>query len=182
MEQEFEGLLRAMEPAPALFAIIRAMFNNAWDQRLAQARAIAAGYRKEIDGIAVQLDKLIERIVEADSPTVIAAYERKITELENRKLVIVEKIETGAAPRHTFEELFERALSFLASPWKLWTSGDFATRRLVLRLAFAEHIPYRRGEGFSNARFALPFNILKEINMQKKEMARPRGIEPLFSP
>ena len=177
MEQEFEGLLRAMEPAPALFALVRAMFKNAWNQRLEQARAVAAGHRKEIDGIEVQLDKLMERIVEADSSTVIAAYERKISELENRKLVIAEKIETGAAPRHTFEELFERALSFLASPWKLWTSGDFATRRLVLRLAFADHIPYRRGEGFSNAKFALPFNILKEINMEKKEMARPTRFE-----
>ncbi len=40
-------------------------------------------------------------------------------------------------------------------------------RRLVLRLAFAERIPYRRGDRFSNAKFTLPFNILKEIDTQK---------------
>ncbi|MFA6965222.1 recombinase family protein [Bosea sp. (in: a-proteobacteria)] len=177
IEEDFEALLKSLEPAPALFALVRAMFKNAWQQRATQAEAIIIALRRERDGIGGQLDKLMERIVETDSPTVIAAYERKIAELENRKLVLTEKIESGALPRHAFEDLFERAMAFLSSPWKLWSSGDFGTRRLVLRLAFAERIAYRRGEGFSNAKFALPFNILKEIDMKKKEMARSERFE-----
>lgn len=157
IETEFGTLLKSIEPAPAMFALVRTMFRHAWDQRSAQAAAIALSYRKERDGIDAQLDKLMERIVEASSPTVVAAYERKIAELENRKLVIAEKLDEQTKPRHGFEELFERAMTFLSSPWKLWDSGDFALRRTVLRLAFAERIPYRRGEGFSNAKFALPF-------------------------
>ncbi|MCJ2033177.1 hypothetical protein [Methylobacterium sp. J-068] len=58
----------------------------------------------------------MERIVKTDSPAVIAAYERKIAKLENRKLVITDKIDAGAGPRHTFEDLFERAMGFFANP------------------------------------------------------------------
>ena len=94
---------------------------------------------------------------------------------------MAETIETGVRLRHAFEDVFERAMAFLASPWNIWAPGDFAIRRLMLRLAFAERIPYRRGEGFSNAKFALPFKIL-ETDMHEKVMARPTGIEPVFSP
>ncbi len=179
VEEEFETLLKSLEPAPNMFKLVRAMFKNAWEQRSIQADAIMAAHRHERDALDTQLDKLMERIVETVSPAVITAYERKIATLENQKLVIAEKIAAGAGPRQAFEELFERAMTFLSSPWKIWTSGDFAMRRLVLRLAFADRIPYRRGEGFSNAKFALPFNILKELHMSEKTMARPKGFEPL---
>lgn len=99
IETEFGTLLKSIEPAPAMFALVRTMFRHAWDQRSAQAAAIALSYRKERDGIDAQLDKLMDRIVEASSPTV-AAYERKIAELENRKLVIAEKIDEQTKPRH----------------------------------------------------------------------------------
>ena len=131
----------------------------------------------ELEGLDAQLDKLMARIVETDSPAVITAYERKIAALENRKLAVAEQLASTARPRYAFEDLFERALEFLANPWRIWCSGDFALRRLVLRLAFAERLPYRQGEGFSNAKFALPFNILKEISMQKSEVAHPTRFE-----
>ena len=179
IQGEFDALLRSLEPAPGLSALVKAMFRIAWDQRTAQAASVAEAHRKEMDGLNAQLDKLMARIVETDSPAVITAYERKIAALENRKLVVAEQLAGGAKPRYAFEELFERAQAFLSSPRKIWSSGDFAMRRLVLRLAFAERIPYRCGEVFSNVRFALPFNILKEIDVGANELARPKGFEPL---
>lgn len=177
IEGDFEELLQSLQPAPKLFALMEAMFKEAWKQRSVQAEMAIAGYRRDRDAISVQLDKLLERIVETENSTVIAAYERKIAALENQKLVVTEKIDNGGRPRLAFDELFERAMSFVSSPWNIWKNGDFTMRRLVLRLAFSELIPYRRGEGFSNAKFALPFNILKEVCMEKKVMARPKRFE-----
>jgi len=78
--------------------------------------------------------------------------------------------------------MFELAMGFLSSPWKIWSSGQFKLRRMVLSLAFVERIAYSRRNGFSNPKISLPFNILKGICMQKKMMALPWGIEPQFSP
>lgn len=72
-------------------------------------------------------------------------------------------------------------MEFLSSPWNLWQSGQLQYRRPVLRLAFAERVPYRRCEGFSNVKTALPFNVLSRLSMGGNKMARPKGGHPSFS-
>ncbi|MEM7423339.1 MAG: hypothetical protein AAF334_06410 [Pseudomonadota bacterium] len=89
-------------------------------------------------GIEKQVDKLIERLADTSSPLVAQAIEAKVDELERRKLIAAEKLENAGAPKHTFGKLFEPAMAFLASPWKIWDSGSSGLRRLVLRLAFSE--------------------------------------------
>ena len=44
----------------------------------------------------------------------------------------------------TFEEKLEPALQFIASPWKLWESGQITLRRMVLKLAFTDRITYHQ--------------------------------------
>ena len=142
-------------------------------------RSIHSGLHVRLQGPTPQIDQLLERIVEADNPRVIGAYENKIASLEKEKLLIAENLQNQSKPRHAFEEMFELALEFLSTPWNLWASGQIHLRKIVLRLAFAERIAYTRNEGFSNPKKSLPFKILEGMSMGKCEMARPKGFEPL---
>ena len=74
------------------------------------------------------------------------------------------------------EEMFEPAMTFLASPWKIWVKGSFEMRRLVLRLAFAERISYNRQTGLRTPTLALPFKALQAIECGNSAMARPEGL------
>ena len=103
------------------------MFKDAWDQRLVQARAIALSYESEAAKVDKQIGVLLDRIVEASADSVVAAYEKRIGQLERSKLVIAEKRESAGGPQRSFEEMFELAFSFLANPSKLWCSGRFRT-------------------------------------------------------
>ena len=71
--------------------------------------------------------------------------------------------------------MFELALSFLSNPWKLWASGPYHLRRIVLRLAFSDRVAYCRQNGFSNVKTTLPFNILRGISRTKLELAHRTG-------
>ena len=179
IEGEFEVILKSLQPADNLFALAKAMFKDAWNQRLAQAKHAAATIKRDINAIDRQVDQLLERIVGAENPTVISAYEAKLAKLEKEKLIKAEKLENAGKPRHAFDEMFELSLRFLSSPWNLWASGQMHLRRIVLRLAFAKRITYTRNEGFSNPTLSSPFNALGGIHMGKSEMARPKGFEPL---
>jgi hypothetical protein len=75
--------------------------------------------------------------------------------------------------------MFELALSFLSNPQKLWASGQYHLRRIVLRLAFSDRVTYCRQNGFSKVKTALPFNILRGICSTKLELARLRDFEPV---
>ncbi|WP_085848277.1 hypothetical protein [Pacificibacter marinus] len=60
------------------------------------------------------------RIVETNNSTVIAAYETKITKLEQEKLVPIEKREKKSTSKRTSEQIFELAVKFLSNPWNIW--------------------------------------------------------------
>lgn len=177
MEGEFEAILQSMQPTENLIAISKTMFKHAWSQRVSQTKANAASLEHEITKAETQIDQLLDRIVDADNPRVISAYETKIGKLEKQKLILAEKLANSGKPKHGFDEMFELALKFLSSPWKIWDSGQMHLRRIVLRLAFTDRIAYHRERGFSNAKKSLPFNILGGADMQKCEMARSGRFE-----
>ena len=176
MESEFEDILQAMQPAENLFLLAKAMFKEAWRQRLAQSKHVAGTLKSDLNNNEKQMDQLLDRIVEAENPAVINAYEKRIAKLEKEKLIIVEKLENLGNPKHGFDDLFELALNFLSNPWKLWVSGQTNLRKIVLRLAFSECMAYQRNEGFRTPQVSEPFTFLGKI-MDKSEVVHPGRFE-----
>lgn len=181
LESEFEALLETMTPAPSQFSMIRALFKHGWDQRAAQAAALARSYEQEAKKLEKQIEGLLDRIVDASSQAVITAYEKRITELERAKLVLAEKRAGIGQRKGAFEELFELAFRFLSSPSKIWKNGTIAHKKLVLRLTLADHLAYCPNEGFRTMKTTLPFKMLEGFCGDKSKMAHPTGFEPVAS-
>ncbi|MFM9851322.1 MAG: hypothetical protein ACKVOJ_00745 [Sphingomonadaceae bacterium] len=66
---------------------------------------------KELGGIDRKIEGLLDRIVDAGSPSVIAAYERRIGEFESSKLFLKEKWPVRDSQKLTSTKLFE-------TPWR----------------------------------------------------------------
>ena len=181
LEEAFERVLERLEPSESLFRLAKAMFKDAWDMRLAQAKQATKQLKASVTGVEKQIEVLLDRIVESSNPSVIAAYEKRITKLERAKALAEEKMVKSGTPRMTWEESFEHALRFLANPWSVWKNSDLIGKKTVLRLAFLEPMAYSRNEGLRTPDFAFPFKALGEICSGKCEMAHPRGFEPLTS-
>ena len=182
IEGEFAALLKEMQPTETMFILVRDMFAHAWDQQLGHAKSLMASARQEIAQVESQIEKLLDSVVSATSPTVITAFEKRIEKLERQKLVMDEKLQNQGKPEHPFQEMFELAMQFFASPYKIWASGDFEYKRMVLKLAFSERLYYRRKEGFRTPKTTLPFKVLIGISASQRQMAPPRGFEPLLPP
>ncbi|NDV53401.1 hypothetical protein [Salipiger sp. PrR003] len=131
--------------------------------------------------IEKQIDTLVERTVEATSASVMSAFERKIKKLEEERVLIKEQMASAGKPKYTFEESFELAMQFLASPWKIWNNSDFEGQRMVLRLAFVEPLGYCRNQGVRTPKISFPFKVLGNISTANCEMAHPIGFEPMAS-
>ncbi|MBJ7579308.1 recombinase zinc beta ribbon domain-containing protein [Devosia sp. MC532] len=158
VETEFVGLLEGMTPRPELLALSKALFCDAWNQRSAQAKAIARSYERQLSELDQKITGLLDRIVDATTSTVVAAFERRIGQLEREKLVLKEKIQNAGTPRGTFDEMFELAFAFLSNPSKLWGSGKLEYQKLVLKLAFSAHLEYCPETGFRT-----PKNLYRSI-------------------
>ena len=182
LEGEVETVIRSLQPTPPLVALVKTLFKDAWDQRHAQLGAHLTQLKREEKAVADQIEGFLERIVEADSPTVIKAYERKLKELETKRLMLVQDQRKKAKLPKSFDESFELAMSFLANPWKLWENGDLLLRKTVLRLAFLKRPAYCRDTGSLNTKKTFLFNMLAEMNMNNGKMVLPERIELSTSP
>ncbi len=99
---------------------MKAMFADAWNQRLEQASQTAETPQRKLGEIEAKIGSLLERILDASNPRVISAYEDKISELERQKLLTQDQVEQSSGQKYPFEGSFELACKTLANPYELW--------------------------------------------------------------
>lgn len=170
MEDGFEEILKTLQPAQSLFELAKAMLRDAWDMRLATAQGDKEAFRKQYHDVNKKIESLLDRIVEAQTASVVSAYEARIDKLERKKIVLNERLEQSVPPRGRLEDCIELALKFLSSPWNIYKNGDRVMRRTVLRLAFSE--PLRCGQNgvYGTPKSSFPFRYLGGILGSKSEM------------
>ncbi|MHB1098539.1 MAG: recombinase family protein [Burkholderiales bacterium] len=142
IEGEFEELLKTARPTEGLFRIAGNMFREMWDNRGKQAADRAKMLADELAKVERNVASFLDRIVDAQTPSVIAKYEERIAALERSKLEINARRVAIGKPLSSFDTAARTAMAFLANPWKLWASGDLEDRRTVLKLTFAGRMQY----------------------------------------
>lgn len=182
VEGQFEAILKNMRPSVQMVSLIKQMVIDIFKQRQEQASEINKARQRQLLAIEKKIENLTDRLIETSSSTAISAYERHIEKLENQKLLISEKLVIQDKNTPDLTQLLELPLKFLSNPWKIWNSGDIHLKKLVLRLAFSERLPYYRSEGYRTPKTTLPFNILEDFSMIKKEMVGQVGLEPTTRP
>lgn len=160
----------ALQPAKELFDLAKAMLRDAWNMRLALAVKEKDALEKQLGEVNRQLENMLDRIVEANSASVVSAYESRIEKLERDKLVLNDRIAKSVPPKGRLEGCIELSLKFLSSPWNIWKNGEFAMREVVLRLAFVEPLRYSQNGVYETPKFSYPFKCLGEFAGSKSEM------------
>ena len=181
IEEPFEQELKALRPQGGMLSLCKAMFLEAWNLRAKEVENVSRRLKQEAVHLQEKIDSLVDRMVEADAPGVVAAYEARIERLQNDKRLLEDRVENTARPVTSFEDTFEHALRFLANSYEIWSSGHLGLRRTVLRLVFAEPISFCRKTCLRTAKTTLPFNALQSFSADKCGMVDPSGIEPLTS-
>ena len=176
IEGEFKELLSNVAPTSVVVQVFTQMFKDLWEQQVHSVATTMETVRKEIDEVEKMIVGLVDKIAEVSNPRVVTSLENRINVLEKRKLVLSEKAAREAPNQHSYRELFELSMRFLSNPCKLWDSGRYDMRRLVLKLVFPGHLTYCRDEGFLNSEMSLPFNALGDFLPQKAKWCCKREL------
>ncbi|MCB1950001.1 MAG: recombinase family protein [Nitrosomonas sp.] len=178
IEGEFEALLKQLTPTRNLMAVASDMFKTLWEHRKATLVTRRKTLKQECNDAQRKIDQLLDRIVDADSPLVAKALEKRIEELQSKKLVIEEKLSRCGRPLKTYDEMYRTSLRFLQEPHKIWACGRFEDKRVVLKLTFTDRLTYVRNEGYRIPELSLPFKLLGYNSGQNMLMVPRGGIEP----
>ncbi|WP_109260659.1 recombinase family protein [Hyphobacterium indicum] len=178
IEGDFEALLASMQPRKELFHLLHAMLRDLWDAQAERGAAMVSAVKKELAEIERDIERLVDRTLDTTSSTLAKRYEQRLSDLEARKLVLIEQQSQIGRPQSTFERTSRTAMRFLANPLNLWNSKRIEDKRAVLKLTFSDQISYDRKQGYRTANLSLPFKVLGRINGEKREMVPAEGLEP----
>lgn len=176
VEGQFGELLKSITPAPATIEMVNHLIDELKDRRLNNHAQMIEELKKEKQQIEVKLERLVERVVSADSPTLVNAYERQIKQLEEQRIITTEKIRDCGKSHDTMQKINRTSLNLLQNPHAHWVSSDLPGKRLVLKATFAQPLAYHRNEGYRTPALSLPFSLLRGFDSQKGEMAHTSGI------
>ena len=169
IEGEFEALLQGLTPAKPIFKIAAAMFEAIWDFRIESQAVRSKQLQADAHATQKKIDQLLDRIMDAESGSVIKAYEAKIAKLEQHKLELEERAMQSAQPRYQYDPAVRTSMLLLANPHKLWASGVYEAKRAVLKLLFSDKLAYCGIEGFRTPAIALPARVLSDFVGRKTE-------------
>lgn len=164
IEGEFEDLLNRMQPTQGLLNIVNRMFKAVWDCRMHTQKEHKQAIQREIKKIEQNIEQFLDRIADAESATVMSAYEKRIQKLEKEKITMQEKLAMCGRPIKGYDDTLRTAIQFLSNPCILWSSERLEDKRAVLKLTFADRLEYVRNEGFRTAKTTLPFRHLDELS------------------
>ncbi len=178
LEEEFETLIRQMQPSREVFAATAFMFRDQWNNRMQRYKETWQEQKRALSGIGTTISKLTDRLIETTSPSAIKAYEAKLEKLEAEKALITENLTKKPDIKQDFDQKFRTAMAFFANPWNLWASPNQEHHKTLLKLVFAAPLPYARNQGFRTAKTTSPFKVLAALNDEEIEMAEREGFEP----
>jgi len=116
LEGQFEALLKALQPTEELFRLARAMFEDLWKHRLESAAEKEKTLRAELEKTERGVEQFLDRIADAQLPSLITAYENRIRKLEEQKIVLHEKIANCGRPLRSFDESLKPHSIFSETP------------------------------------------------------------------
>ena len=180
-EEDFAELLKKLTPANGTIDLMLQLIEEAKEARLGNFQAIAENLRREKQLIEQKIEQLVDRIVAANSSIIISTYERQIKQLEERRIVIDEKIKKCGKVDENFGKVSRTFLKFLQKPHEYWASADLMKKRTVLKATFARPLAYHRKEGYRTPALSLPFSVLRDFSDSKSGLVEHNGVEPLTS-
>ncbi|MCK5555172.1 MAG: hypothetical protein KAI76_02955, partial [Alphaproteobacteria bacterium] len=148
---------------PELFFIAADIFQDLWEERCGSIKQEGGSIKIEMAKIERKTEQFLNRIVEADSTPLITAYENQVRTLEEQRIALSEKVSNCGRPLQSFDQTFRTAMNFLGNPQKLWASERMEDKKAVLRLVFADKLPYCKDEGFRTAQTTLPITLLGQL-------------------
>lgn len=154
------------------------VFRESWEERRLSVSNNIQRLKKKVQHLETDLGNLISRLVQTDNPRAISAYEARIAELEDKRIVLNEEIAKTSKPKHSFEEMFEHSMHFLSSPYEIWKNGSFEVKRTVIRLVFDGPLIVGANQELRTGKTTYPINMLGTLKGVNSKLVPRGGIEP----
>ena len=157
------------------------LFKKRWAASEAKTRERQRELKAEASVLEKKIRATLDLMLASESPTVVGAFERKVEELERKRLLLEERTARCGTQARGFDETFRTAFEFISNPWNLWENGSLEDKRIVLKLTLTDHLEYDWNGSVRTAEISMPFKVLLGKCDCENDLAERVGFEPTVS-
>lgn len=181
VHSEMQALLETMRPAEATVELLRQIVEDVWVNKKREHQRLLSSKENELDKIDKDISLLMDKYANAKDGELSEMLEDRLKTKKLEKEAVKEASEKLLSVDTSLEEALGTIIDFISNPAAMWKSGDFEEQRLVLKLAFAERLPFDKDKGFGTTGKSLPFKVLEGLRPVKSKMVEGTGFEPVYS-
>ena len=177
LETEVEGILKKMTPTSGILKLLKAIVLDVWKTKMTDVEAGKSEKQSRLNKIEAEQKNLLQNIRKASNEIVRRAFEDEVAGLEKEKTLLKQHIEKTNTRNFDFEKGLEQVFAFIENPYEIWTQGDFAQKRMVLKLVFPKQFSYDRITGVGTLEMSLPFKLAGHSERQKTSLVEVARVE-----
>ncbi len=163
VERDFDKLLKSFKPKKSVVQLTKEIATNIWQTSMNAMRSEREVKNKKIKEIEDEIDSYADLIPTARSPTIQKVYEKKIEKLSKEIEELQNSVALFVPENFDFGTALEEVFGYVESPYNIWTSGALDDKKLVLRLAFAEHLSVDPENGFGTAKPSIAYELFEQF-------------------
>jgi Site-specific recombinases, DNA invertase Pin homologs len=170
VEDYFAQALHSASPSHQVLELAKAITLDVYNRKIVERKEAGGVLKLKQREIEQQLAHATDKLISTSSPTVQAALEAKIENLEAEKRKLIADLKYRGEHQIDFGTALAKVMQFMANPHDAWAKGNLDQKKLVQRLVFARPVVIDPKEGVGTADLSLPFKMLKEISGGKKQL------------
>lgn len=178
IEDDFLTVLESIEPKDGVCDLVEAIVLDIWNKRMKNGDSQKTLFAKKLERVRLEKESLLNRIVKAQSESVIKAYEQKIEALDYEEQIILEKLEDKETTKLDYGTAVDTVFEIIKKPSHIWGKGSYNDKRLVLKLVFADDLVYDPNSGYGTAELSIALKLFRLIGDQNSKDVETGGIEP----
>lgn len=178
LHEEFENLLKSINPKEDLIKSFELALDYVLEQRKTNEKEIKERLKKDITEIDKKINNFLERIWKTNSEILISNYEKQIENLEKEKEQILEKIE------HTMINVrtpLKKKIELVRNSLEIWKSSNLENKKILLKNIFPAGIPINKNRTVWTPKLSLIYQVFDIWNSSYNQMVDWAGLEPATS-
>ena len=166
IHDNFDEYLQSLQPKIDIVDLILSSVSEATKSESIKIKKFLEKFEKELETVKQEKKIITERLIKATDETLIQVYENELKELQNRMLVLEERI---ANPKDSvckkLEPISIEAINAVNNPYSFWNKTHLHNRRVILQTLFYGHLEYSKENRFGTAQKSYILRFYEQIGV-----------------
>lgn len=161
VHQSIESFLETLTLDNKYMESFELVMNHFWDKKQDIKKSLYHQKIERVQELEKKISSLVQKCMNASSPTLIASYEKEIISLEDEKKLLEVEVESSTEVKQEDEFIhhFDRIKAIIQAPIGIWNMGQIELKRMLINTLFDGTLTYSKELGIQTTKVPIIYDL-----------------------